>query len=342
MDILKQYEENKSRFEEFTRKLDILLMELFKSEDIFPHQITSRVKGIESLKRKIESKKNKYSDISEITDCVGLRVISYLEDEVDRIAELIEKEFVIDKNNSVDKRSLDIDRFGYKSLHYVISLSDSRKFLSEYSRYQNIKAEIQIRSILQHSWAEIEHDLGYKSSITVPDIVKRDFYRVAALLEVADIEFVKIKNSINDYNKLIEKEIDTNPATFSIDINTLEAFVDRSDIVKRIGQKIIEGTNAEINSNFGEFDYVLEIFKKYMIFTIKDLLIKLSKYEKVIIAFERECLQEVYGTNSSIGKAAAIHSLASIILFENNDPGFYPGDSIPFLKAKKIFDRIKK
>jgi putative GTP pyrophosphokinase len=82
------------------------------------------------------------------------------------VAELIEREFVIDRDNTVDKRKqLDPDRFGYLSLHHIVQLGPTRSQLVEYSSFGGIKAEIQTRSILQHSWAEVEHDLGYKSSI---------------------------------------------------------------------------------------------------------------------------------------------------------------------------------
>ena len=98
-----------------------------------------------------------------MTDITGVRVITYFADQVDEIAKVMEGEFNIDIKNSIDKRDiLDPDRFGYLSLHYVIvSLSSARCALAEYRSFSELKAEVQVRSILQHAWAEIEHDLGY-------------------------------------------------------------------------------------------------------------------------------------------------------------------------------------
>ncbi|WP_242785636.1 GTP pyrophosphokinase [Bacillus cereus] len=125
---------------------------------------------------KVEKGGNKYSTLNDITDISGIRVITYFSDDVDKVASMIQNEFEIDETNSVDKRTLlDPDRFGYLSLHYVIKLNTLRTSLVEYQRFKDLKAEVQIRSILQHAWAEIEHDLGYKSKNSIPRVVKRDF-----------------------------------------------------------------------------------------------------------------------------------------------------------------------
>ena len=82
---------------------------------------------------------------------------------VDKLAKVIERNFKIDTENSIDKRVMDPERFGYSSLHYIVEYTPERLKLIEYKYFTGIKFEIQIRSILQHAWAETEHDLGYKS-----------------------------------------------------------------------------------------------------------------------------------------------------------------------------------
>ena len=64
-----------------------------------------------------------------------------------------------------------------------------RMVLRENKAFEGLKCEIQIRSVLQHAWAEIEHDLGYKSELTIPKEVRRSFSRLAGLLELGDKEF---------------------------------------------------------------------------------------------------------------------------------------------------------
>jgi ppGpp synthetase/RelA/SpoT-type nucleotidyltranferase len=78
------------------------------------------------------------------------------------------------------------ERFGYQSIHYLVQVSEARVALAEYARYRAMIAEIQVRTILQHAWAEIEHDIQYKSSVAMPSVIRRRFMSLAGLLEIAD------------------------------------------------------------------------------------------------------------------------------------------------------------
>ena len=176
--ILKEYDDSKILLENLDRTLLNLINSLLEQKNIRVHQVQTRVKDRDSLKNKIIRKNDKYESLSDITDIVGVRIITYFDDEVDQIATMIEEEFVIDQENSVDKRKIDSDKFGYRSLHYVASLKRDRTNLPEYSSYGEQKFEFQIRTILQHSWAEIEHGLGYKGEFEIPSSAKRTFYRV--------------------------------------------------------------------------------------------------------------------------------------------------------------------
>ncbi|MDN3583387.1 hypothetical protein [Mucilaginibacter flavus] len=200
-------------------------------QDLPVHQIGGRTKTIESLSKKIDDKSGKYSVLNDITDIVGIRIITYLESEVDLVADLVEKEFVKDLENSIDKRKLKADQFGYRSLHIVVSLNESRLRLKEYKRYKGLKCEIQVRSILQHAWAEIEHDLGYKGEVSIPEPYKRSFNRLSALLETADIEFVRLKSELIDYEKEVSNLIISQPEFVDINKASLNSFVNTNQVL---------------------------------------------------------------------------------------------------------------
>ena len=124
--ILKEYDDSKILLENLDRTLLNLINSLLEQKNIRVHQVQTRVKDRDSLKNKIIRKNDKYESLSDITDIVGVRIITYFDDEVDQIATMIEEEFFIDQDNSVDKREVDNDKFGYRSLHYVANLKKDR------------------------------------------------------------------------------------------------------------------------------------------------------------------------------------------------------------------------
>ena len=156
--------------------------------------VEGRVKTEESLAGKLELKGSKYATLSGITDLVGARIITFYTDDVDRIASMAEQLFEIDWNNSVDKRKLhQLDSFGYNSLHYICRLPGF-----------DFPFELQLRTTLQHAWAAINHDTGYKSGIEIPREYMRRMNRLAGILEMADDEFSRIRSEITDYRRRVQ------------------------------------------------------------------------------------------------------------------------------------------
>jgi putative GTP pyrophosphokinase len=193
--LLEEYSSKRILYADFASTLATLLTQMISERDVQIHSVTSRAKEPNSIANKLQRPERSYVDLTDLTDLAGVRVTTYFLDHIEMISDLIENEFTVDWDNSSDKRTLmDPDRFGYVSLHYVVEFSPSRTDLLEYQRFLGLKAEIQIRSLLQHVWAEIEHDLGYKSNQSVPRPIRRRFARLAGMLELADDEFVAIRD----------------------------------------------------------------------------------------------------------------------------------------------------
>jgi GTP pyrophosphokinase len=150
----------------FASKLSALLDEITKDAEISIAQIEHRAKTLESFLGKIR-RKNYADPFQEIKDFCGIRVITYYQDDVSRVVELINNEFDVDKENSVNKSDqLDVDEFGYQSVHLIFSLKEPRRPLPEWKAFTNLVSEIQIRSVLQHAWASISHKLvAYNSEL---------------------------------------------------------------------------------------------------------------------------------------------------------------------------------
>ncbi|MFF8322549.1 GTP pyrophosphokinase family protein [Streptomyces bobili] len=218
------------------------------SREIQFHYIRSRVKTKVSTVRKLANPTKSYTGISDLTDMLGVRIVTYFPDDVDRVAKMIRDEFSIDEENSTDKRaSLDPDRFGYLSLHYVASLAKNRVALAEYARFADFTFEIQIRSILQHAWAEIEHDLGYKASNAIPVEVRRRFSRIAGLLEVADNEFQEIRNYLTKHQQRVEAADRRQWKGVAIDQDSVYAFMRREIAARALDRRLARGVGMSLS-----------------------------------------------------------------------------------------------
>lgn len=265
--IITEYDNNSKLYESFAQKVQQLLIELINAESISYSAITYRLKNRDSLLKKIDLKHDKYSCLKDITDIAGVRIITYYSEDVDKVIKIIEKEFDIDSINSIDKRkAIEPDRFGYCSVHYIVGLSPERLKLSEYKRFKDLKCEIQLRTVLQHAWAEIEHDLGYKSEIAVPYEIRRNFSRIAGLLELGDKEFSEIRSFLNEYSENVTEKIDKNELNDrNLDIIILKEFIKtdtniatlNNEIAKFAGKKIVSGnSNASYEMAIKELNWV--------------------------------------------------------------------------------------
>lgn len=282
-EILISYDEKKDKFDSYALALKSLLNTLIQNAGIPIHSLDYRVKTRKSLEGKI-NKKKKYTSIDDITDIIGIRIITHYADDVDKIAELVESEFLIDKDNSIDKRiTIDPEKFGYLSLHYIASLNETRTPLKEYETYKDIKAEIQIRSILQHAWAEIEHDIGYKSATGLPNDIKRYFSRLSGLLEIADDEFIKIKEKITLRRQEVSIELENGYGNSTLDVVALDEFLNKSKIIHEISLKFEEIYEIFLYGKNKNLEYVLKGLELSGLNTTKQLNDALLEKRELII-----------------------------------------------------------
>jgi putative GTP pyrophosphokinase len=244
-------------------KVSHLIGEVLTLKSLKTHAISFRAKDIDSFRRKIERKKY-VSPINDVTDLCGVRIIAYVEDDVQIICEEIRQMFEVDELRSVNKNAqLGADRVGYKSIHLICKLKEDRSTLPEYSSFKDMVFEIQVRTILQHSWAEIEHDKNYKFAGVLPEEIKRRLMLLSGALEILDREFNMVSREIDQY--AINVKDQANTGNFGIDINSISI----SEYIDVKFKKLIEEgvlSHAPLSESG-----VLQELREFGINTLQDL-----------------------------------------------------------------------
>lgn len=206
--IIDEFDERRPLLQKIRELVNSAIQEALTENDVEVTAVEGRIKKRDSLIGKLIRKGHKYHTLDDITDLVGFRVITLYSDDVDRVASYMERMFDVDWNESIDKRKMhEMSSFGYNSLHYICRIPKTLYTDEQQPELNTIRFEVQMRSTLQHVWAAMEHNLGYKSEIETPPEYMRMYGRLAGMLELADEEFSRIRISIAAYRRRMESLI---------------------------------------------------------------------------------------------------------------------------------------
>lgn len=346
--ILEEYREKIPVF----KTLETVVLELVRTclfeNNIVVSGLNSRIKTEKSLTGKLELKGYKYRTLSDITDILGIRIITFFSDEVDIISALSEQLFEIDWENSVDKRKmLEIDRFGYMSLHYICRVPKSKYYDPEMPELNEIRFELQMRSTLQHVWANMYHDMGYKSDVEIPAEYQRNMSRLAGMLELADEQFSYIRKEINAYRRNVQSLVATgNFDEVPLNGDTFRSFLALNPF-KRLTDKMAAINQAEIyedslmpyynvlrHLNMKTIGDIVRMRNEYSDSAYQLALIQLAGTGLDIlansVALQNLCI--VYILKKGYGEAGLVQMFA--VLYGQNDYNIQ--------RAKRNFDQAKR
>src|SRR3954454_2753762 len=133
--------------------------------------VTGRTKTVVSFAakaaRETDGVPTHVDPLEDITDQIGLRVITYLADDVEAVADLLSDQFRVLDDRDLGQETADEGQWGYASRHLVVALDARTAPAPPYDALVGHRASVQVRTVLQHAWAEFEHDIHYKGTIPV-------------------------------------------------------------------------------------------------------------------------------------------------------------------------------
>ena len=266
--ILDEYRDVQPALEQMKADVLRLLRGALDNSGLIVTALEARVKTEQSLAGKLALKGAKYATLADITDLVGARVVTFYTDDVDRIASIAEQLFQIDWANSVDKRRLhQLDSFGYNSLHYICRLPG-----------YDYRFELQLRTTLQHAWAAINHDTGYKSGIEIPREYMRRMNRLAGMLEMADDEFSRIRTELADYRRRVQTLVSNGKLDdVLLDGDTFRSYL-QADPLRKLNKRIAAINQAEIQE--APLARYLRVLKALQCNTLGDVDRLIKRYEE--------------------------------------------------------------
>ncbi|WP_396124837.1 GTP pyrophosphokinase family protein [Corynebacterium sp. HS2168-gen11] len=213
-------------------------------------QISVRVKSWRSLRTKARKRRSSgeliYPDPwNNIHDIIGVRITTYHSTEIPQIVHALKDVFHIVKSIDKTAETKISGSFGYGSHH----LHATAPILVG---YEDFHFEIQIRTVLQHAWAEFEHDIRYKrpSGKLSPE-VDRAFTLAAGLIELADQQFDKIA--------ALEQPVETTDEQHEFTANTLPGII-----------TMLQGTKIP-PSRLESYSWIEELLHAHNITTIQQL-----------------------------------------------------------------------
>lgn len=255
----------------------------------FPLQ--SRVKTLESIIEKHESRFTIKKSILELQDLIGFRIVLLFKRDIDKVISLINQNFnVIKFYDTADK--LKNDQFGYSSKHYIVKIKSSWAEIPTLKGYENQVTEIQIRTLSQHNWAEASNVLQYKDESSVPKEIIRTISRVAAFLETVDLELERTLQERENYREYLEQQMDEN-----LKLNV--------DILDKVLAEIMPNFILHDKEGYSTLLSELEVFKILTVADLKDTINKTIRfvnkeiefYDKEFKSWERPEKVGIYDTS---------------------------------------------
>jgi predicted RNase H-like nuclease/ppGpp synthetase/RelA/SpoT-type nucleotidyltranferase len=201
---IRQYAERQPDLQVAADRFVQLITSILDDAGINYLTVTGRAKSVVSFAAKaartVDGRRVFADPLREITDQIGIRVITYVHSDVQAVVDLLSDQISVHDDRDLGRETASEGRFGYASRHLLVGLDAAGPIQPVHPGLTGLQAQVQIRTVLQHAWAEFEHDIRYKGTIPEEHVFEFDrrFTLAAGLLELADREFSLIRERLRE------------------------------------------------------------------------------------------------------------------------------------------------
>jgi len=262
--LLKQYQEKLPRFDQLGKNLLTVLGTVLARSGVELYSLSYRIKDFNSFSDKVE--REKLTDpFTQCEDICGLRIIHYYKSDIPAIAAVIAQ--ITDILKGEDPSTiLQTDRFGFRSLQYTVKLKPELLSTPPFAGMEGLQAEIQIRTAVMETWANIMGKLVYEKKEHIPLDFQRKFYQLNTFFDLADDLFDELKRDQKSYAQNLAEQAKSSgefdPA-LPMNLDNLQAFLDIHFPQRKKNLKVVSWllVNVILQHNIG----MNELLKAYEI-----------------------------------------------------------------------------
>lgn len=350
--LLSQYQKLAKRYDKIlyilTKKVEMIL-----SNAGCNAQVKGRIKSFDAFYRKmLERCQNQLIEkpFEMITDIIGIRIVVPFLEDLESVEQLMINNFDIIETEH-KSRELTIREFGYDSIHLQILLPDD--VMAKSRAHEKMKVEVQLRTILQDAWAEVEHELIYKTSIDkVEDTIRRKMIAVNATLSLGDTIFQEIRDyqrkrykDIQERHKKLMDKVSTIPEKMEKMRTTRESIHQQAEEpeIPISEDKINDAKGSETQGQkdkYGLNELLIEAMNAHLENRLKDAI---ELYTQLILVSPNHYIYNhrglVYFTLSEYDKA--ISDFTTAIQLEPRDTRVYTNRGLTYRMLKRYDDSLK-
>lgn len=274
---LPEFERQRKSYEEFCRKFEELVQDILKGGGVPAESTDHRVKSHDSTERKVLELEKDFATWGDFAatlgDLAGVRAIFCYRDEVERAADILRPEFNVHADQPYGFMDLEPERFGYVTWQFTVSLKDPRSASPEWAAHREKRVEIQLRTLLQHAWAEHSRRWHYKSPGLHDPRLERQLACLAALVEIGDRELCQLVEGFHQIRESYQAHMDAGEFDqVPLDADSLQLYLKNPDTLGSVVTVAkLASYDDEVQSRLGEQNKFIRYARECDIDTLADL-----------------------------------------------------------------------